>query len=323
MPTIDNILAARRRQRELAGDVRPADRSDLLTRLTPGAGGGGGTGLPTIDELLGLGLDDGGGGGYGGGYSGGGAGGAGGALDTGMTEAARLASEQQFTMDQATRDAMAIQAQKDREMIAAAQEAEKQRVFERQQALETLRAERQKMFVDMLGKDPVRAVLFAMGIGDEAEEMAAREAGLQDPVGGVPADTTRGNVHPLAGPVPGAAVKGGVLVPTSASRGLPPLNLAGAPTPKEMETSLSALFGGKIGLGQAGVTGLPSAIKAAGAYSAGQGASGSVGNLDAARTLLTSALGVGATKGKGRPGISRKEQLRKIGSVTPQGVFGV
>ena len=59
----------------------------------------------------------------------------------------------------------AQQAQLDRDFALA--EADKARGFEREQELERLKAERERIFTDMLGTDPVRAVLFALGIGGE------------------------------------------------------------------------------------------------------------------------------------------------------------
>ncbi len=207
-----------------------------------------------LDSLLDFGFGD-------------GAGGAGGAAAFGSTEAgARLA--QQFALEQLSK-----------EQAFRAAEDEKQRQFQRDQALEELKAERQRIFTDMLGTDPVRAVLFAMGVGGEILPGGERFADL------------------------------------------PALKGAGAQA-QSTEQALTSILGGDIGLGKSGVTGLPSAVKAATAFSAGQGASGDVGDLGAARTLLTSALGVGATKGKGRPGMSRQETLRQIASVTPQGALG-
>lgn len=46
-------------------------------------------------------------------------------------------------------------------------ESEKNREFQRWQAKEQLKAERQRIFSEMRGKDPVRAALFAMGVGGE------------------------------------------------------------------------------------------------------------------------------------------------------------
>mgnify|MGYP001589902446 FL=1 len=155
---------------------------------------------------------------------------------------------------------------------------EKQREFQRQQALEQLKAERQRIYTDMLGTDPVRAVLFAMGIGGEI--------------------------------LPGG----------EQFAGLPPIQGAEQQAAKT-QTALQGILGGPIGLGQAGVTGLPDVEKAAAAYSAGQGAQGSISDLGSARTLLTSGFGVGATPGQGRPGLSREEALRRISAVTPQGAF--
>ncbi len=44
-------------------------------------------------------------------------------------------------------------------------EAQKDRDFQKELKKEELKAERQRIFVDMMGKDPVRATLFALGVG--------------------------------------------------------------------------------------------------------------------------------------------------------------
>lgn len=46
-----------------------------------------------------------------------------------------------------------------------AKEADKDRDFQKELRKEDLKAERQRIFVDMMGKDPVRATLFALGVG--------------------------------------------------------------------------------------------------------------------------------------------------------------
>lgn len=230
---------------------------DIFAQAT----GGGGQGLQAlIDEALReAGVGGGGGGSFGGSQG-------------GMELEARLARE-------AAAEDFARQMQFNtlQQQFQAAQE-EKQREFQRQQALEQLKAERQRIYTDMLGTDPVRAVLFAMGIGGEI--------------------------------LPGG----------EQFAGLPPIQGAEQQAAKT-QTALQGILGGPIGLGQAGVTGLPDVEKAAAAYSAGQGAQGSISDLGSARTLLTSGFGVGATPGQGRPGLSREEALRRISAVTPQGAF--
>lgn len=159
-----------------------------------------------------------------------------------------------------------------------------QQEFEKQQRLEELKAERERIFSEMLGTDPVRAALFAMGVGGEILPGGERFASLP--------------------PLQGAARQA-----------------------TQTSAALQQLLGGQQGtgqvaLGEAGVTGLPAVEKAATAFSAGQRAGGqSVGDIGAARTLLGSAFGVGAIRGRGRPGLSREELLRRIGSVTPTGAF--
>ena len=243
----------------------------------------------TVNDLLPFGFDGDGGGGLRGGGGGGAFGGTRAGADLAQQQLLeQLGLEQGFeagesALDRALREALATAEQTftagesrlGREFETA--EAEKQRGFKREQELARIKAERLRIFSEMRGTDPVRAVLFAMGIGGESD------------VGG-------------------------------RFENLPPLKNAQA-FGKQTETGLEALLGGKIRIGQGGVTGLQSPVKAAAAFSAGQGVRGGVGALKDARTLLTSAFGVGAEKGKGRPGMSRDEILRQIKSVTPQGVI--
>ena len=158
----------------------------------------------------------------------------------------------------------------------AAAEAEKARQFEREQEVERLKAERERIFTDMLGTDPVRAVLFALGIGGEILPGGDRFADLA--------------------PLPGARAQ--------------------ADTTQE---ALSQLVGGGVKVGQEGVTGLGTAAKAAAAF--GGQAGGAGGNIADQQKLLLSGFGVGAKRGKGRPGQSREETLRQIASVSPTGVL--
>lgn len=203
--------------------------------------------------------------------------GGGGGVSFGSTQAG-MAQEAAFARQAAAEDfARQLQLTQMQQQFELA-EQEKQREFQRQQALEQLKSERQRIYTDMLGTDPVRAVLFAMGIGGEI--------------------------------LPGG----------EQFAGLPPIQGAEQQAAKT-QTALQGILGGPIGLGQAGVTGLPDVEKAAAAYSAGQGAQGSISDLGSARTLLTSGFGVGATPGQGRPGLSREEALRRISAVTPQGAF--
>ncbi len=157
-----------------------------------------------------------------------------------------------------------------------AAEADKARQFEREQEIERLKAERERIFVDMLGTDPVRAVLFALGVGGEILPGGDRFADLA--------------------PLPGAQAQA-----------------------TATEQALSQLVGGGVKVGQAGVTGLGTAAKAAAAF--GGQAGGAGGNVADQQKLLLSGFGVGAKRGKGRPGQSREETLRQIASVTPTGIL--
>ncbi len=157
-----------------------------------------------------------------------------------------------------------------------AAEADKARQFEREQEIERLKAERERIFVDMLGTDPVRAVLFALGVGGEILPGGDRFADLA--------------------PLPGAQAQA-----------------------TATEQALSQLVGGGVKVGQEGVTGLGTAAKAAAAF--GGQAGGAGGNVADQQKLLLSGFGVGAKRGKGRPGQSREETLRQIASVTPTGIL--
>ena len=169
----------------------------------------------------------------------------------------------------------AAEAEKDRQFQIA--QAEKARQFERAQELERLKAERERIFTDMLGTDPVRAVLFALGVGGEILPGGDRFADLAA--------------------LPGA----------EAQRG-------------KTETALSQLIGNQVQVGRGGgVTGLGPAAQAAAAF--GGQAGGTGGNIADQQKLLLSGFGVGARRGKGRPGQSREETIRQISSVTPQGVL--
>ncbi len=172
-------------------------------------------------------------------------------------------------------NAFALQ-QLQQEQDFAAAEAEKARVFEREQELERLKAERERIFTDMLGTDPVRAVLFALGVGGEILPGGDRFADLA--------------------PLKGARAQADAT-----------------------QQALSQLVGGGVKVGQEGVTGLGTAAKAAAAF--GGQAGGTGGNIADQQKLLLSGFGVGAKRGKGRPGQSREETLRQIASVTPQGTL--
>lgn len=168
----------------------------------------------------------------------------------------------------------AQQAQLDRDFQLA--EAEKARQFEEKRELDRLKAERQRIFTDMLGTDPVRAVLFALGVGGEI----------------LPEGDQFASLDPLAG------------ARTQAD---------------ETQEALSSLTGRKVGLGEQGATNLGRAGQSAAAF--GGQAGGTGGNIADQQKLLLSGFGVGAKRGKGRPGQSREETLRQIAQATPQGVL--
>ena len=224
-----------------------------------------------------------GGGGAGGGAGGGGAGGGGSFLSS--------------QAGQEAANAFALQ-QLQQEQEFAAAEAEKARLFEREQELERLKAERERIFTDMLGTDPVRAVLFALGIGGEILPGGDRFANLA--------------------PLPGAQQQGRQT--QQALEGLLGLGQRKSQPIDGGQVTMTTTGGpGGINIGEAGVTGLGSAARAAAAF--GGQAGGTGGNISDQQKLLLSAFGVGAKRGKGRPGQSREETLRQIASVTPTGVL--
>jgi hypothetical protein len=243
--SIPDFLALTQRQREQGAS---AVGGSIRRRL--GGGGDDPFGDLDLDALL-AGLDGGGTGGGGGGSFGG--------------SQAGFELEQQFALDQLAK-----------EQAFAAAEAEKARQFERTQELERLKADRERIFTDMLGTDPVRAVLFALGVGGEILPGGDRFSDLA--------------------PLPGARAQADAT-----------------------QQALGRLVGRGVQVGQEGVTGLGSAAQAAAAF--GGQAGGAGGNIADQRKLLLSGFGVGAKRGKGRPGQSREETLRQIASVTPQGIL--
>ena len=60
-----------------------------------------------------------------------------------------------------------------------AEQEQKRLEAERLAKLEDLKAQRQATFVDMIGRDPVRAVMFALGLGPEADVFKTQFTGLQ------------------------------------------------------------------------------------------------------------------------------------------------
>lgn len=243
--------------RSISGRVSIPELTALVRRLgIGGLGGGGDLDSLNLDDLDLSGVDLFGAGG-------GGGGGRGGAPFGSSQAGAELA--QRFALEQLLK-----------EQQFASAEADKARIFEREQETKRLKAERERIFTDMLGTDPVRAVLFALGVGGEILPGGERFANLA-PLQGAQAQAT---------------------------------NTAQA---------LSQLVGRTVGVGQEGVTGLGSAAQSAAAF--GGQAGGRGGNVADQQKLLLSGFGVGAKRGKGRPGQSREETLRQIASVTPQGIL--
>jgi len=165
-------------------------------------------------------------------------------------------------------------------------EAQKDRDFQKELRKEDLKAERQKIFVDLLGKDPIRALIFASGQsgqilpgGERFEDLPALKGTEQATV------KAEGALDQL--------LSGEIIPPTSTN--ITPR----APT-------------GDIDIGEFGVTGLPPAIKAARAFQETGGAG---------KTVLSSAFGVGDIREGQQPGITPDDFLELIQSVTPKGVL--
>ncbi len=218
---------------------------------------GGRGGGPTAEELAAAFLAASGGGGGGGGRS---------QADelSLIREQARLGSEE------SSRERAA--AERQAELNRAFERAQEQKRLEeeRRQQAAALQAQRQEVFNSLIGKDPVRAILFAMGIGPEADIFSTQINSLgatQTPLAGV------------------------------------------GQSKLQTETALSGLLGRSIQLGAGGVSNLGGAEQAAQAFQSG-GAQ--------VQNLLTSAFGVGGTRGAG---ISAEELIQRIGAVTPTGVL--
>ena len=82
-------------------------------------------------------------------------------------EQAAMDRQMQKTLQEDQQTFSSGESAKDREARLALQKD--QQVFEKEKQDADLKFQRQKTYVDMMGKDPVRAVLFAMGIGKDAE----------------------------------------------------------------------------------------------------------------------------------------------------------
>jgi hypothetical protein len=117
-----------------------------------------------------------------------------------------------------------------RERAARQEEIRRQLEERRQENIRTLRGERQSSFVDLLGRNQARAVLFALGLGPQADIFTARAKGLE---------TT--------------------LTPLRGARELE----------SETEAALAALLGGDIDIGARGVAGLGTPQGAATAFQQG------------------------------------------------------
>ena len=200
----------------------------------------------------------------------GGGGGGGGGGRSQVDEIALIREQSRLADEEAARARADDAAQREIDRVTAAKIEQDRVNEERRQQAASIQSERQRIYTDLLGRDPVRAILFAMGIGPEADIFSTQLKSLG------------ATQTPLAGVGQGRL---------------------------QTETALSGLLGRSVQLGAGGVTGLGGAEQAARAFQSG-GAD--------IQKLLTSAFGVGGTKGAG---ISAEELIQRIGAVTPTGVL--
>jgi hypothetical protein len=176
---------------------------------------------------------------------------------------------------------------------AMARMREEQRLIaerEAAQRMEELKARRQQIFSELLGKDPVRAVLYGLGLSGAVPGFTKEETANLPPLEGIEAykRNTEGALNQAfqRGKVEGAS----------------PVEITGE-----------------------GIKGLPSGIKAQNLFTTGAGMLG--GASTDLQTLLSSAFGVGETQGaqQGAEGqqkaLSPEELVRQIQDVTPRGIL--
>lgn len=158
------------------------------------------------------------------------------------------------------------------------------------QRVEELKARRQQIFSEMLGKDPVRAVLFGLGLSGAIPGATMEETASLPPLEGIQA-YQRNTENALQQAFGRGQVQGT----------------------------------GQISIGNEGVKGLPTAIKSQNLFTTGAGMQG--GASTDLQTLLSSAFGVGQTTGAQygaggqQTGLSPEELIRQIQDVTPRGVL--
>ena len=176
MVSLDRILAQRRRRNvPVSRRIPPREERARFQRATQREAAQRkrrvttqSTGI-TAEELAAL---LGGGGGFGGGGGGGG----------GLSAADRQAEirlEADLAAQESTRRRAFEQAEAERERTARAEEVRRQLEERRQENIRGLRGERQSRFVDLIGRDQARAVLFALGLGPQADIFTARASQLE------------------------------------------------------------------------------------------------------------------------------------------------
>lgn len=176
------------------------------------------------------------------------------------------------------------------------EQEDRRREFEKQQAIEQRKQERLQIYTELLGKDPVRATLYAMGVGGELTGVPGFNVEELGPIEGVDVAKRRAEVE--------SAINQNLL--KYGARGGQPRRVPG--TRELYQTPpLGEKIKNPVSLSGEGVSGLPSIQQAARALQYGD---------EATRTVLGSAYGVG---NKQSGGLSPEEQLRLIEEVTPKG----
>ncbi len=178
MVSLDRILAQRRRRNvPVSRRIPPREERARFTRATQREAAQRKRRVttqptgPTAEELLAALLAA-----QGGGFGGGGGGGG------GLSAADRQAEmrlQSQLEAQESTRQRAFEQAEAERERIARAEEVRRQLEERRQENIRGLRGERQSRFVDLIGRDQARAVLFALGLGPQADIFTARASQLE------------------------------------------------------------------------------------------------------------------------------------------------
>jgi len=126
------------------------ERTGRGTLTAIGFGGGGG---PTAEEIAAAYLSGGGGGGG----------------RSQADEIALIREQSRLGSEESARERAAAEQQAELNRAFERAQEQKRQDEERRQQAASIQSERQRVYTDLLGRDPVRAILFAMGIGPEAD----------------------------------------------------------------------------------------------------------------------------------------------------------